>query len=95
MNIKPLSDHIVLKAIKEEKNKSGILLPDTADEEKKEQGEVIAVGPGKLDKDGNRQPLEVKVGDKVIFKSYGPTEVKLGDEEYMIAEQDDILGIIE
>lgn len=95
MNIKPLSDHIVLKAIKEEPSKSGILLPDTASEDKKEQGEVIAVGPGKLDKDGNRVVMEVKVGDKVIFKSYGPTEVKLGDEEYMIAEQDDILGIIE
>lgn len=95
MNIKPLSDHIVLKAIKEEKKASGILLPDTADEEKKEQGEVIAVGPGKTDKDGNRIAMEVKVGDKVIFKSYGPSEVKVGDEEFLIAEQDDILGIIE
>ncbi len=95
MNIKPLSDHIVLKAIKEEPSKSGILLPDTAEADKKEQGEVIAVGPGKLDKDGNRVAMEVKVGDKVIFKSYGPSEVKVGAEEYMIAEQDDILGIIE
>ena len=96
MNIKPLSNHVVLKAVKEDKtSKSGIVLPQTADEEQPEQGEVVAVGPGKMNKDGSRQMMDVKVGDKVIFKKYGPSEVKIGDEEFLVAEIDDILGIIE
>ncbi len=96
MRIKPLSDHILIEPIKdEEKTKTGILLPDTAEKEKPEQGEVIAVGPGKKDKTGKYIPLEVKVGDKVLFTKYGPNEIKVEDKEYLIAKEEDILAIIE
>jgi chaperonin GroES len=96
MNIKPLSDHILLEAVKEEeKTKSGILLPDTIEKERPEQGKVIAVGRGKSTPDGKLQTLEVKPGDKVIFTKYGPTEIKIGGKEYLIAKEEDILAIIE
>lgn len=94
MNIKPLGDRVVIKPIKEEENKAGIVIPQTADEEQPEKGEIVAVGPGKLVK-GERQAMEVKEGDKVIFGKYGPSEVKIEDEEYLIAKEEDILGIIE
>ncbi len=95
MNIKPLGDRVVVKAlVQEEKTKSGIVLPDTA-KEKPQQGEVIAVGPGKIAETGQRIPLEVKVGDKVIFSKYGGTEIKIDDEEYLILDGSrDILAII-
>ena len=96
MNIKPLSDYILIEPIKEEeKTKSGILLPETADKEKPEQGKVIAVGPGKLNDSGNLVPMSVKVGQKVLFTKYGPNEIKVEDKEYLIAKQEDILAIIE
>jgi len=96
MNIKPLSDHILIGPIKEEeKTESGILLPETAEKEKPEQGQVVAVGPGKKDKSGNYISLEVKPGDKVLFTKYGPTEIKIEDKEYLIAKEEDILAIIE
>lgn len=96
MNIKPLSDHILIKPIEEkEKTESGIFLPETAKEERPEQGEVMAVGPGKRDEKGERVPMEVKKGDKVLFTKYGPTEMKIKDEDYLIASQDDILAIIQ
>ena len=96
MNIKPLSDHILIEPIKEEeKTKSGILLPDTAEKEKPEQGKVIAVGPGKKTKDGKIIPVEVKPGDIVLFTKYGPNEIKVDDKEYLIAKEEDILAIIE
>jgi len=96
MNIKPLSDHVLIEPIKEEeKTKAGILLPDTAEKEKPEQGLVVAVGPGKKDKTGNFIPLDVKAGDKVLFTKYGPTEIKVEDKEYLIAREEDILAIIE
>lgn len=96
MNIKPLSDHILIEPIKEEeKTKTGILLPETADKEKPEQGRVIAVGPGKKNKKGERTSLDVKVGQKVLFTKYGPNEIKVDDKEYLIAREEDILAIIE
>jgi chaperonin GroES len=95
MNIKPLSDHVLIEPLKEElSSKSGIVLPETA-EEKPEQGKVIAVGPGKFNEKGERQAMEIKVGDKVLFTKYGPNEIKVGDKEYLIAKEEDILAIIE
>lgn len=95
MNIKPLSDHVLIEPIKEEeKTKSGILLPDTVEKEKPEQGKVVAVGKGKL-VDDKIVPLEVKPGDTVIFTKYGPNEIKIEGKEYLIAKEEDILAIIE
>ena len=96
MKIKPLSDHILIEPIKgEEKTKSGILLPETSEKEKPEQGKVISVGPGKKDEAGKLIPLEVKEGDKVLFTKYGPSEIKVEDKEYLIAKEEDILAILE
>ena len=96
MIIKPLSDHVLIEPLKqEEKTKSGILLPETAEKEKPEQGKVIAVGPGKKTDEGKVVPLEVKEGDVVLFTKYGPNEVKIDDKEYLIAREEDILAIIE
>ncbi len=95
MKLRPLEDRLIIEPLNEgEKTKSGIYLPDTA-KEKPEQGKVIAVGPGRFDKDGKRIPMEVKKGDKVLFTKYGPNEIKVGEKEYLIARQDDILAIIE
>jgi len=96
MKIKPLSDHILIEPIKkEEKTKTGILLPETAEKERPEQGKVIAVGPGRKTSSGKIIPLSVKVGDKVLFTKYGPNEIKIDDKEYLIAKEEDILAIIE
>lgn len=93
MKIQPLGDKIVLKQLEsEEKTKSGIVLPDTA-KEKPQEGKVIAVGTGKI-VDGKKVPLEVKVGDRVLYKKYGPDEVKIDDEEYLILSEEDILAIL-
>ena len=96
MKIKPLSDHILIEAIKEEeKTKGGIFIPETASKEKSETGNVIAIGPGKKTDDGKIVPLSVKPGDKVLFSKYGPSEIKVDDKEYLIATEADILAIIE
>ena len=101
MKIKPLSDHILIEPIKkEERTKTGILLPETAEKERPEQGRVIAVGPGKRNegergKVGEHFPMSVKVGDVVLFTKYGPNEIKVDDKEYLIAKEEDILAIIE
>ncbi|MDD5606397.1 MAG: co-chaperone GroES [Candidatus Pacebacteria bacterium] len=96
MKIKPLADYVLIEPDKEEtKTESGILLPETADKEKPEQGTIIAVGPGRKNKAGNVIPLEIKIGDKVLFTKYGPNEIKVKDKEYLIAKQEDILAIIE
>jgi chaperonin GroES len=96
MQIKPLADHVLLEPLKEEqKTKTGILLPETAEQERSEQGTVIAVGPGKKGKDGKITPVEVKVGDLVLFSKYGPNEVKVEGKEYLIAEEKDILAVLE
>lgn len=95
MKIKPLGDRVLVKRVEEEEvRKGGIILPDTA-KEKPQQGRVIAVGTGKFDEDGNRRPLEVKEGDRILFGKYAGTEVKIDEEEYLIMREDDILGIIE
>ncbi|AEE90592.1 MAG: co-chaperone GroES [Tepidanaerobacter acetatoxydans] len=94
MNIKPLGDRIVIKVLEEEeRTKGGIVLPDTA-KEKPQKGEVVAVGSGEII-DGKKVPLEVKVGDKIIFSKYAGTEVKLDSEEYLILRQSDVLAILE
>lgn len=94
MNIKPLGDRVVIKPIEsEETTKSGIVLPGTA-KEKPMQGEVLAVGSGEL-VEGKKVPLELKVGDKVIYSKYAGTEVKIDGDEYLILRQSDVLAIIE
>ncbi len=94
-NIKPLFDKVILKPITEdEKTVSGIVLPDTHEKEKPEKGEVVAVGEGKLTEDGKRLPMDVKVGDKVLFSKYGPTEVKIDGQEMLIVGSEDILAIL-
>lgn len=96
MKIKPLSDHILIEPIKqEEKTKTGILLPETAEKERPEQGRVIAVGPGRKTSSGKIIPTEVRVGQKVLFTKYGPNEIKVADKEYLIAKEEDILAILE
>lgn len=95
MKIKPLGDRVLVKPLEEkEVKKGGIIIPDTA-KEKPQEGEVIAVGPGKTDDTGKKIPMEVKPGDRVLFGKYSGNEVKIDDEEYLIMSQDDILGIIE
>lgn len=95
IGVKPLADRVLIKRIEEEEvKKGGIIIPDTA-KEKPQKGEVIAVGPGRLDENGKRIPMEVKEGDKVLFSKYAGTEVKIGEEEYLIMREDDILAIIE
>lgn len=104
MNINPLGDRVVIEPLSEEErakqSKGGILIPDTADKEKPQEGKVIAVGPGKLNEGeigvrGEYLPMSVKVGDRVLFSKYGPNEIKVDDKEYLIAKEEDILAIIE
>jgi chaperonin GroES len=93
MQLRPLGDRVVVKAIEvEEKTKGGIILPDTA-KDKPQEGEVVAVGPGRLLENGTRVPLEVKVGDRVIYSKYGGTEVKVDDEEYLVIRESDLLAV--
>ncbi|MBO7238201.1 MAG: co-chaperone GroES [Elusimicrobiaceae bacterium] len=93
VKIKPLGDRLIVKPIERETMKGGIIIPDTA-KEKPMEGEVLAAGPGKLDDKGNRAPMDVKVGDKVLYGKYSGTEIKLDDETYLIIHQDEILGIL-
>jgi len=94
--LKPINDHVVVKPLtEEEKTSSGIILPDTVDKEKPEKGEVIAVGPGKMLDSGQRAPMSVKTGDKVIFTKYTPNEIKIQDQEYLVLSESDILTIVE
>ncbi len=94
LQIKPLQDRVIVKRLSgEEKTKGGIIIPDTA-KEKPHEGEVMAVGNGKILENGSKQPLDVKVGDKILFSKYSGTEVKIEGEEFMIMREDDILGII-
>ncbi|KUO64983.1 MAG: molecular chaperone GroES [Gracilibacter sp. BRH_c7a] len=93
MNLKPLADRVIIKALpSEEKTKSGIIMPDTA-KEKPQEGEIVAVGPGRIEK-GDRIALDVKVGDKVIYSKYAGTEVKYDGQEYLILREADIQAII-
>lgn len=93
--IRPLGDRVVVKPIPmEEKTKAGIVLPETA-KEKPQKGEVIAVGNGRLLDNGERVPIDVKVGEKILYSKYAGNEVKIDDEEYLILREMDILGVIE
>jgi chaperonin GroES len=95
MKIRPLQDRVIVKRIEEEeKTKGGIIIPDTA-KEKPQEGKVIAVGKGKLSDEGKLMPLDVKVGDKILFGKYSGSEVKLNGEEHLIMREDDILGVVE
>ena len=95
ITIKPLEDRIVIRQVdSEEKTASGLYIPDAA-KEKPQEGEVIAVGPGRVDDNGNRVPVDVKVGDHVIFSRYGGTEVKYDGEELQILSARDVLAIVE
>jgi chaperonin GroES len=95
MNIKPLGDKVIVKpSAEDEVTKGGIVLPDTVDKERPEKGEVMAVGEGRMLDSGQRAALSVKVGDIVMFKKYSPDEVKIGDEEYLVITEGDILAII-
>lgn len=94
MTLKPLADRVVVKKVEaEEKTAGGIVLPDTA-KEKPQQGEVLAVGPGRLDEKGARMPMELKAGDRVLFAKYSGTEVKIEGVEYLILAERDILAIV-
>ncbi len=95
MKLRPLQDRILVQRVEEEtKTKGGIIIPDTA-KEKPAEGKVVAVGSGKTGEDGNKIPLEIKEGDRVLFGKYSGTEVKVEGEEYLIMREDDVLGIIE
>lgn len=94
VNIKPLEDRIVVKSVEaEQTTASGLVIPDTA-KEKPQEGEVIAVGPGRVDDNGNRVPVDVAVGDKVIYSKYGGTEVKFAGTEYLILSARDVLAVV-
>ena len=94
MNIRPLNDRILVKRMaSEEMSAGGIIIPDSA-KEKPAEGEIVAVGPGKLNDNGERVAMDVKVGDAVLFSKYGGTDVKLDGMDYLIMREDDILGVI-
>ena len=95
MNFKPLRDRVFVKySTEEEKTSGGLYIPDTA-KEKPQKGTVIAVGPGRVTDDGKRQPMDVKVGDIILFDKYSGSKIKMDDEEYLIIREEDILGIVE
>jgi len=96
MNIKPLGDRVLLEPLEEKEGKtaSGIYLPDTA-KEKPQEGRVVAVGSGRITDEGKKVPMNVKVGDRVLFTKYGPNEIKVEGKEYLIAREEDILAILE
>ncbi len=95
MNIRPLHDRVIVKRLEEErKTASGIVIPDSATE-KPDQGEIVAVGKGKVSDDGKVRALEVKVGDKVLFGKYSGQAVKIKGEEYLVMREEDIMGVVE
>jgi chaperonin GroES len=95
MNFRPLHDRVAVKRVEEEqKTKGGLIIPDTA-KEKPMQGEVLAVGPGARDEDGDLVPMSVQVGDRVLFGKWSGTEVKIDDEEVLIMKESDLLGVLE
>ena len=95
MNVRPLADRVLVRRIEEQETKrGGIIIPDTA-KEKPQEGEVIAVGPGRMTEDGKRISLEVKKGDRVLIGKYAGTEIKIEGVEHLIVREDEVLGIIE
>ena len=94
MKVRPLHDRLLVKRIEgEEKTKGGLIIPDTA-KEKPQEAEVIAVGPGKLNDEGKRAPMDVKSGDHVLMGKYSGSEIKIGDEDYVILREDEILAVV-
>ena len=94
MNVRPLHDRIIVQRIEEQEQKvGGIIIPDTA-KEKPQEGEVIAVGNGKILDNGTKVPLDVKAGDKILFGKYSGTDIKIDNEEYLILREDEVLAII-
>jgi chaperonin GroES len=95
MKIRPLQDRVIVQRVKEEeKTKGGIIIPDTA-KEKPQEGKIVAVGKGKVNDDGKLMPLDVKVGDRILFGKYSGSEITLDGEEMLIMREDDILGVLE
>ena len=95
MKVRPLHDRLIVKRIdEEEKTAGGIIIPDTA-KEKPQEGRVIAVGPGKVDEDGKRRPLDVNKGDRVLFGKYAGTEIQLEGVEHLIIREDDVLAVVQ
>lgn len=96
MTLRPIGDHLIVKPLaKEEKSASGIIIPDTVEKERAERGEVVAVGPGRTLENGTRSVVDVKVGDKVVFKKYAPDEVKVGGEEFLVIKMEDVVAVME
>lgn len=94
-NFRPLGDRVLVKRVKEEeKTKGGIIIPDTA-QEKPQEGEVVAVGPGARDEDGERIPMDLKVGDRILFGKWSGTEVKIDGDDLLIMKESDVMGVIE
>lgn len=94
INIRPLRDRLIVKRLEEiEKTKGGIIIPDSA-KEKPQEAEVVAIGSGRVDDSGKTIPLEVKVGDKVLFSKYSGTEIKIDDEDYLILQESDIQAVV-
>jgi chaperonin GroES len=94
MSFRPLHDHVLIKRIEEQETvKGGIIIPDTA-KEKSQEGEVVALGPGKMLENGSILPLQVKEGDRILFGKYSGTEVRLADQDYLILREDEIIGIL-
>lgn len=94
--LRPLGDRVIVKAAaKEEMTKTGIILPDTVNKERPEQGEVIAVGPGRLLENGTRAAMSLAIGNKIVFKKYSPDEVKVDDVEYLVIAESDVMAVIE
>lgn len=95
MSLRPLQDRILVERVEEdEKTKGGIIIPDTA-KEKPAEGKVVSVGVGRVGEDGKMLPMELKVGDRVLFSKYGGTDVKIDGNDYLIMRQEDVLGVIE
>ena len=95
MKVRPLHDQLLVKRIEEEeKTKGGLIIPDTA-KEKPMEGKIIAVGKGKVDEDGNRRPIDVHKGDRVLFSKYSGTEIQLEGDEHLIIREDDVLAVLE
>ena len=95
MKLKPLNDRVIVNRVeKEQKTAGGIIIPDTA-KEKPQEGKIVAAGPGKLDDKGNRIPMEVKEGDRILFSKYAGTEIKIDGVEHIFMKEDDILAVID
>ena len=94
VNVRPLHDRVLIKRVEEEEQvRGGIIIPDTA-KEKPQEAEVVAVGPGKLQEDGKRQPMDVNTGDRVLVGKYSGSEIKIGDDEFVILREDEILAVV-